>query len=182
MRSRTNCHIQTIYVQEGAESIDDKVQRVRIEPERTGSARIYDLVREFDKNRIVDNKEDIDTLLVFVSPCFILIRRVTNYFEKAGLFSAVVTAFIIESYKSLQQQLEDLTNILLIQLINQTSHLSINGNLINSTIPTLNIPSFETSRVSSVVNTLWFLILLIALITASLGILVKQWVHDLLYY
>ena len=29
---------------------------------------MYDLVREYDKNRVVDNKEDIDTLLVFVSP------------------------------------------------------------------------------------------------------------------
>ena len=55
---------------------------MRIEPERTGSARIYDLVREFDKNRIVDNKEDIDTLLVFVSPwsypdlaCYKLLRK-----------------------------------------------------------------------------------------------------------
>ena len=28
---------------------------------------MYDLVREYDKNRVVDNKEDIDTLLVFVS-------------------------------------------------------------------------------------------------------------------
>ena len=147
---------------------------MRIEPERTGSARIYDLVREFDKNRIVDNKEDIDTLLVFVSPCFILIRRVTNYFEKAGLFSAVVTAFIIESYKTLQQQPEDLTNLLLMQLINQTSHFSINGNLINTIIPVPNILSFETSRVPSTINTLWILDLLIALITASLGILVKQ--------
>ena len=44
------------------------MQRVRIETERTGWARIYDLVHEFDKNRIVDTKEDIDTLLVFVSP------------------------------------------------------------------------------------------------------------------
>ena len=47
--------------------MDNKVQRVRIEPERTGWARMYDLVREYDKNRVVDNKEDIDTLLVFVS-------------------------------------------------------------------------------------------------------------------
>ena len=149
---------------------------MRIEPERTGSARIYDLVREFDKNRIVDNKEDIDTLLVFVSPCLILIWLVTNYFQKAGLFSAVVTAFIIESYKNLQleQQPEDLTNLLLMQLINQTSHFSINGNLINTIIPVPNILSFETSRVPSTINTLWILDLLIALITASLGILVKQ--------
>ena len=54
-------------VQDGPNDMDDKVQRVRIEPERTGWARMYDLVREVDKTRIVDNKEDIDTLLVFVS-------------------------------------------------------------------------------------------------------------------
>ena len=47
--------------------MDNKVHRVRIELERTGWARLYDLVQEFDKNRIVDNKEYIDTLLVFVS-------------------------------------------------------------------------------------------------------------------
>ena len=54
-------------IQNGPNDTDDKVQRVRIEPERTGWARMYDLVREVDKTRIVDNKEDIDTLLVFVS-------------------------------------------------------------------------------------------------------------------
>ena len=51
----------------GSEGTDDRVQRVRVEAERTGWAKLYDLVRDFDKNRIVDNKEDIDTLLVFVS-------------------------------------------------------------------------------------------------------------------
>ena len=54
-------------IQDGPNNTDDKVQRVRIEPERTGWARMYDLVREYDKNRIMNNKEDIDTLLVFVS-------------------------------------------------------------------------------------------------------------------
>ena len=54
--------------------MDNKVQRVRIEPERTGWARMYDLVREYDKSRVSDYKEDIDTLLVFVghtskNPC-----------------------------------------------------------------------------------------------------------------
>ena len=51
--------------------MDDEVHRVRVEPERTGWARLYDLVREYDKNRIIDNKEDIDTLLVFVSPVLV---------------------------------------------------------------------------------------------------------------
>ena len=42
--------------------------RVRLESERTGWARLYDLVRQVDKDRVADVKEDIDTLLVFVSP------------------------------------------------------------------------------------------------------------------
>ena len=45
----------------------DRVQRVRIESERTGWARLYDLVRQVDKDRVADVKEDRDTLLVFVS-------------------------------------------------------------------------------------------------------------------
>ena len=44
-----------------------KVQRVRIEPERMGWARIYGLVRQVDKDRVGDIKEDLDTPLVFVS-------------------------------------------------------------------------------------------------------------------
>lgn len=49
------------------EKQEDKVQRVQIEPERAGWARLYDLVRQKDKDRVEDVKEDIDTLLVFVS-------------------------------------------------------------------------------------------------------------------
>ena len=65
--SITSAHSLPLSIQDGPNNADDKVQRVRIEPERTGWARMYDLVREYDKNRIIDNKEDIDTLLVFVS-------------------------------------------------------------------------------------------------------------------
>ena len=61
-------------IQDSSNNMDDKVHRVRIEPERTGWARIHDLVREYDKNRIIDNKEDIDTLLVFVSTVLISLR------------------------------------------------------------------------------------------------------------
>ena len=61
-------------IQDGPNNGDNNVQRVRIEPERTGWARMYDLVREYDKNRIIDNKEDIDTLLVFVSPVLVALR------------------------------------------------------------------------------------------------------------
>ena len=42
------------------------MQRVRIEPERTGWARISDLLRQNDEMAVQDVKEDIDSLLVFV--------------------------------------------------------------------------------------------------------------------
>ena len=95
---------------------------------------------------------------------------------------AVVTAFIIESYKNLQQQADDLTNHILVQLSIQISHLSINGNFVNSTTPDFNIPRFQKSGTVVIINTLWILSLLIALITASLCILIKQWFHELLSY
>ena len=52
---------------DGSKEETNRSQRVRVEPERTGWARIYDLVRQVDKDRVADIKEDIDTLLVFVS-------------------------------------------------------------------------------------------------------------------
>ena len=68
------------------------------------------------------------------------------------------------------------------QLAVQISHLSINGHSVNSTIPDFTTPPFQKPTVVVVINSLWILSLLIALITASLGILVKQWFHELLSY
>lgn len=138
------------------------------------------MLRQKERDRIEDVKEDIDTLLVFVSchglylPMFpSLILMV----PQAGLFSAVITAFIIESYRSLQQQPEDITAQALVQISKQLASLSLNGNFINSTIPSVT-SSFTVPRFSVQINTLWSLSLVIALITASLGILVKQWFHE----
>ena len=51
--------------------MNDKVQRVQIEPERIGWARLADLVRLKHTEKVTDMKEDIDTLLVFVSTFFL---------------------------------------------------------------------------------------------------------------
>lgn len=65
------------------------MQRVLIEPDRTGWARISDMVHKYDEDRIKDVKEDIDTLLVFVSrfiptPCCVL-HRLTYRFLGGSL-------------------------------------------------------------------------------------------------
>ena len=53
--------------QDSSKDEQGKVQRVRIEPEQRGWAKLYDLVRQVDKDRMEDIRDEIDTLLVFVS-------------------------------------------------------------------------------------------------------------------
>lgn len=60
----------------------------------------------------------------------------------------------------------------------QLASLTLNGNFVNSTMPSFIPPSFSPPRFSVAINTLWSLSLVVALITASIGILVKQWFHE----
>ena len=94
--------------------------------------------------------------------------------HKAGLFSAVLTAFLVGSYQGLQQQPGDITNQILVHISHQLSNI---GSL-NSTLSPFIIPSFTPSHSSIRVNTLWTLSLITSLFTASLGIFMKQWLHQ----
>ena len=42
------------------------IQRVLLEPDRVGWAKISDNIRKYDEERVADVKEDIDALLVLV--------------------------------------------------------------------------------------------------------------------
>ena len=65
------------------------------------------------------------------------------------------------------------------QISTQITSLAINGNFINSTIPDFTSTSFQRPRYAVSINTLWFLSLVVALITASFGLLVKQWLQEI---
>ncbi|KAK1219674.1 hypothetical protein PQX77_017625 [Marasmius sp. AFHP31] len=109
-------------------------------------------VTALDEGLVGGWKEDIDTLLVF-----------------AGLFSAVVTAFVIESYQWLQEAPEDTTVALLKQISQQLN---------NTSEP---VPEPDTFTVSSsvvAINVLWFLSLIIALVDALFALLCKQWLRE----
>ncbi|THH28626.1 hypothetical protein EUX98_g5562 [Antrodiella citrinella] len=117
-------------------------------------------LRDYDEERVKDSKEDIDTLLVF-----------------AGLFSAVLTAFIIVSYALLQPD----TSTLTVQLLAQISmQLSAGGVGMNGTLPLISASnaSFQPPASALRINGLWFASLTFSLITASLGMLVKQWLRE----
>ncbi|KAK1230988.1 hypothetical protein PQX77_005905 [Marasmius sp. AFHP31] len=109
-------------------------------------------VTALDEGLVGGWKEDIDTLLVF-----------------AGLFSAVVTAFVIESYQWLQEAPEDTTVALLRQISQQ----------FNNTSEPVPVPdTFTVSSSVVAINVLWFLSLILALIDALFALLCKQWLQE----
>lgn len=98
--------------------------------------------------------------------------------QQAGLFSAIVTAFIIESYQSLSQNPEDVAVRLLAEISSKldgnTPTRRVEGPL---TLATGVVP-FSVPLSAVIINSLWFVSLVAALSSAFIGILVKQWLRE----
>ncbi|OBZ73335.1 hypothetical protein A0H81_07178 [Grifola frondosa] len=116
--------------------------------------KLGEALKEHDEVAVKGWKEEIDTLLVF-----------------AGLFSAVLTAFNIESYKLLQPQLDpaQTTNAILMQISAQLGSFSMNTGFVNSTDPPFALPPLSNPQFQRPLS---------PLAAASVGILVKQWLNQ----
>ncbi|KAJ7159961.1 hypothetical protein C8R43DRAFT_1124327 [Mycena crocata] len=114
---------------------------------------------KYDKGLLESWKSDMQGLLIF-----------------AGLFSASLTAFLIESYKTLTPDPADNTVLFLAQISQQLA-ASANGTTFN--IP----PSVPFTPLASSVlcNILWFISLGLALTSALIATLVEQWARDFLH-
>ena len=100
---------------------------------------------------------------------------------QAGLFSAVLTAFLIESYQNLLEDIPGETFLVLRQLLMQTASYQLHGTLLNATVSAFPTATpFQPAPGDVRVNILWFASLLFSLITASFGILIKQWIREFL--
>ncbi|KAJ7598434.1 hypothetical protein C8J56DRAFT_167078 [Mycena floridula] len=111
-------------------------------------------VNKYDDDMVKDWNNDIDTVLIF-----------------AGLFSAVVTAFVIESYQWLSEDPSDKTVQILSQLSKQLAGTTNGTSSEGQT-------TFKVDARSIRINCFWFLSLLLALSAASAGILAKQWLRE----
>ncbi|KAI0342289.1 hypothetical protein BDW22DRAFT_1429143 [Trametopsis cervina] len=122
-------------------------------------------LKRHDDEMIGDYEDDINTMLVF-----------------AGLFSAVVTSFIIDSYKWLQQDSSQTIITLLTQISSQLADLASppTADLAAQHGPAIGTAtdSFQASRTSVWINCLWVLSLLFGLTAALLGIIIKQWLRE----
>ncbi|TDL18490.1 hypothetical protein BD410DRAFT_700633, partial [Rickenella mellea] len=111
---------------------------------------------KYDQDLVEGWRDDMDTLLIF-----------------AALFSASVTAFVIESAKSLQiDPNQTMINVL----------LHISQQLANDTHTSATLPSntFHPASSDIDVNIFWFLSLAFSLSCALAAVLVKQWARHYL--
>ncbi|GJE90494.1 hypothetical protein PsYK624_066320 [Phanerochaete sordida] len=138
------------------------VRYVEVQPQN-GWQTMAKSVRDIDLEKIQDYKEDIDTLLVF-----------------AGLYSAVLSAFLIESYTSLFPDNESQMVYLLQRIAVQTSSYTITAGFLNATAQIPDLPPSGTPAWAIQVNGLWFASLILSLAVASYGMLVKQWLREYL--
>ncbi|EKM52042.1 uncharacterized protein PHACADRAFT_102800, partial [Phanerochaete carnosa HHB-10118-sp] len=134
----------------------------------SGWAGIEDHLMTNDIGEMEDYADDIDTLLVF-----------------AGLFSAILTAFLVQTYPMLQVDNTDTTNQLL--AIGVATQLRTAGTIItdtlNQTLATfsdaLSAPFLPSAAVRWI-NVLFFLSLIFSLAAALFSILAKQWIREYL--
>ncbi|KIP01189.1 hypothetical protein PHLGIDRAFT_80886, partial [Phlebiopsis gigantea 11061_1 CR5-6] len=128
-----------------------------------------------DNKKIKGCKDDIDTLLVFVRPSHCLPAAIQGFLT-AGLFSAVLSAFLVESYKQLQPDNSSEIVALLRQSLTQS--YAVSPPFINSTLVINTVPAFEAPMSAVHVNALWFASLICSLATASIAMFVKQWLRE----
>ncbi|PVF96426.1 hypothetical protein CPB86DRAFT_874976 [Serendipita vermifera] len=121
--------------------------------DRTTAWEIYNhKASEVDREMIKDWNDNLNTLLIFTA-----------------LYSAVLTAFIIESMKLLEENATETTRDIL---------LVVSRQLANSSFPPFEPTAYETPKYAIIVNGLLFTSLSCALIAALLAVLALQWVAN----
>ncbi|PBK83737.1 hypothetical protein ARMGADRAFT_885586, partial [Armillaria gallica] len=115
--------------------------------------------RIHDTNMVEESRDNVDVLLVF-----------------AGLFSAVVTTFVVQTSQSLQPDYAAMSASLLYESV-LVQRAIANGSSVNTISPSPLNPTiaFVPATTDVWVNGLWFVSLFLSLTTALVAVLVKQW-------
>ncbi|SJL12498.1 uncharacterized protein ARMOST_15925 [Armillaria ostoyae] len=128
--------------------------------EMSDNARIWPIYLEeaadFDANMLAEWRDTIDVLLVF-----------------AGLFSAVLTTFVVQTSQNMQPDYNQTSAFLLFEILKATT-----SNSTQSSLPSSPTAPFSPSPSDEWINSLWFMSLTLSLITALVAVLVKQWLHQ----
>lgn len=123
-------------------------------------------------------KDELANLLTFVSPIFHFSFLRLNG-KQTGLFSAVVTGCIVLTLPMLQDDPASQSVVLLAQISQQLSSLSVGPQFLNATIqPSVNATASTLPDPRLVkINILWTLSLTISVMAAFFTITVQQWIR-----
>ncbi|KAG8753529.1 hypothetical protein FRC11_007334, partial [Ceratobasidium sp. 423] len=151
----------------GQRSNHDKLATDKVGEELEPDASIWRLyaeeAKEYDTEMAQERNKNLDTMLLF-----------------ATLFSAIVTAFIIESTRLLEQDDSEVSTQFLLALVQ--SQQRIETGTPNITSPPVEMPEFSPSTAARVINVLWFASLMISLGAAVVAILAKEWLSAFTSY
>ncbi|KAF9019391.1 hypothetical protein BDZ89DRAFT_959295, partial [Hymenopellis radicata] len=115
----------------------------------------------FDANMVGQSRDGLDVMLVF-----------------AGLFSAIVTSFLVQVSQNLQADYGEMTALLLHDLVFIQLAMSDGVSVTNITSPSVNPTApFVASRIDVLVNGFWVVSLSASLAVALAAVLIKQWLH-----
>ncbi|CAK5278203.1 unnamed protein product [Mycena citricolor] len=132
------------------------------ERERASGNKLWSIyiseAQSYDQGLIDGWRSEMDGLLIF-----------------AGLFSGVVTTFIIDSYKTLNPDSGSQTVVLLSQISHQLAIMN-NGTAVTDSLPPL--AAFSPPVSSLICNALWFTSLALSLSSALVATLVDQWAQE----
>ncbi|KAF9013622.1 hypothetical protein BDZ89DRAFT_1077019 [Hymenopellis radicata] len=147
---------------------DDYEKRFHPDPyceETAPNARVWRVYVEeaaaFDATMISESRDGLDVMLVF-----------------AGLFSAVVTSFLVQVSQNLQADFSQMSALLLHDLVSVQLAMADNNSFPNITSPSVNPNAkFTPDAIDVWVNGLWIVSLTTSLSVALAAVLVKQWLH-----
>ncbi|KAK0474781.1 hypothetical protein IW261DRAFT_524892 [Armillaria novae-zelandiae] len=154
--------------QQKANDASDYEQKYPPDPiyhETAPNARVWrvheDESKKDDDNMVGTTREDLDLLLVF-----------------AGLFSAIVTTFVAQTYQNLQPDYAAMSASLLYESVLIQRAVAI-GSPVDSIAPSPLNPTiaFVPATMDVWVNGLWFISLFLSLTTALVAFLVNQWIR-----
>ncbi|KAI0754384.1 hypothetical protein C8Q80DRAFT_1266025 [Daedaleopsis nitida] len=151
----------------GPEELRDEILKQYDDDQRTKAwSNAAEAVKTYNDELITRWNKEMDTLLVY-----------------AGLFSAVLTAFNVQSYQLLQSAPTDDITAVLKQISTQLNSFALSSSFANSTQQSQPLerlqPPFYAPASAVWINTLWFSSLVCSLASASIALMVKQWLHEL---
>jgi hypothetical protein len=145
--------------------------------------------KNHDDARIDTLKDGMDSALIFVRSYFICApRSCWCVAPQAGLFSAVLTAFVIDSKQNLNPSSADETvyylrqhSTILSQISAQLASIAPQVSIPSTPPPPFSSSSFSPSVSDIRINVFWFMALAFSLMAALLAILVQQWVRKYMH-